>query len=204
MRNSVQKLYIAVKKWITVSADFYIGIAAAVLLLPLKWVCAWIFAIIFHELCHFLALRIRHNEVTGIFISAKGVRMYTQNLSTIDEAICAYAGPFGALLLLLFARQMPRVAICVVVQSAFNLLPVYPLDGGRGLNCILTKMFGEERGKLILSVIEHLTIVLFLVLAIYAYFCLGLGLLPALIVIVMMIRSRKINIPCKIGKKALQ
>ncbi len=204
MHNSVWRSFKTVRDIVSVSADFYIALAAGVLLLPLKWLCAWFFSSFIHELCHYIALKCRGITVTGIYASLKGVYMQTNELSKTDEAICAYAGPLGALLLLLFARKMPRVAVCVVVQSLYNLLPVFPLDGGRGLGCILQKALGNEWGTRVFAVVETLVLWTLIVLALYSYFRLGLGLLPAFVVIFLMVKNKKINIPCKKDLKGLQ
>lgn len=130
--------------------------------------------------------------------------METDGISLGKEAVCAYAGPLGALLLLFFTRQLPRTAICVLVQSIYNLLPVFPLDGGRGLGCLLRKLLGEDRGEETFRAVETAVLILLILLALYAVVKLGLGLLPALAVVLLIIKNKKINIPCKKMLKGLQ
>lgn len=204
LHSSVSRLFRTVRDLVSISADFYIAFAAGVLLLPLPWISAWLFSALFHELCHYIALRLCGYTVSGIRISLKGVFMETEELSVAKEAICAYAGPIGALLLLLFARRFPRIAICTTVQSLYNLLPVFPLDGGRGAGCILRNVLGDERGKRAFKIVEGFVLFALLFLALYAYVKLGLGLLPALAVVFLIAKNKKINIPCKKGRKGLQ
>ena len=204
LHNSVRRSFRTVRDIISVSADFYIAMAAGVLLLPLPWISAWLFSALFHELCHYIALRLCGYTVSGIRISLKGVFMETEALSAVNEAICAYAGPIGALVLLLLARRFPRVAVCTIVQSLYNLLPVFPLDGGRGVGCILRNVLGDERGKQAFVIVEGVVLFALLFLALFAYIKLGLGLLPALAVIFIIVKNKKINIPCKNSRKGLQ
>ena len=204
MLHSVKQYCRAVKGKITVSADFYILLALAVVLVPLQWVGAWILALSIHELCHYIALRICGGNVTGIRIGCKGVLMETQPLTLGKEAICAYAGPVGALLVLLFARYIPRTAICTLVLSAYNLLPVFPLDGGRGLGCLLKWFLPENLAKRLLGYVENGVLFGIFAIAIYSVVQLGLGLLPSVVAALVFWRSKGIKFPCKKCQLGLQ
>ena len=41
-----------------ISGGFYLFLSLMILLLPLKWVIAMILAAVFHELCHYVAIRL--------------------------------------------------------------------------------------------------------------------------------------------------
>ena len=60
-------------------------------------------------------------------------------MSPIREAICALAGPLGSFSLLLISEYFPEAAVCGLIQGAYNLIPVYPLDGGRLMRCLLPR-----------------------------------------------------------------
>ena len=116
---------------ISVDGAFFVALSAAILLLPLKWLLCASFAAFIHELSHFLALRLSGVEVRSIRIGAGGAMMSTAPMSARQEALCAAAGPLGGGMLILSAPLCPSLALCAFVQTGFNLLPIFPLDGGR-------------------------------------------------------------------------
>ena len=95
--------------------------AFLLLTLPLNWLLSALAAAAFHELCHGAAILLLGGRIWGVRISAGGAVMETEPLSSGKELVCALAGPAGSLLLVLTFRIFPRVAVCALVQAAFNL-----------------------------------------------------------------------------------
>ncbi len=156
-------------------------LALALLVLPMQWLLAIVLAAAFHELCHYWAVRLCGGEIHRITLGLTGARMEVSDLRPDRELICALAGPLGGLCLLIFVRWFPRTAICAAAQSLYNLLPVYPLDGGRALRCALEWKLPMERAKEVCLWIERICLVGIVVLGLYGMVKLRLGVLPLLL-----------------------
>ena len=120
-------------------------LALMILLLPLPWVVAAILAAGFHELCHAIAICLLDGEIYALRLEAGGIKMETSPLPPGREILAAMAGPVGSGMLVIFAPQIPRIAVCGAVHCLFNLLPLYPMDGGRILMNLCALHFSEER-----------------------------------------------------------
>ena len=121
-------------------------LAGVLMRIPIPLVCAAVAAACFHELCHLAALKLLGHPVLRIELGPLGARIVTEELEPVDELICALAGPLGALLLLSVARWVPLVALFALAQSAWNLIPLYPMDGGRAVRSLLTLLGVRSRG----------------------------------------------------------
>ncbi len=122
----------------------YLLAALAIFLVPLRFLLGAVLAAAFHELCHALAIYLSGGKILGITLHAGGAEMETAPMPVGREVLCALAGPGGSFLLLTLAHLAPEMALCAAVQGAFNLLPIYPLDGGRAVEGICRLLFGEN------------------------------------------------------------
>jgi Zn-dependent protease/CBS domain-containing protein len=133
------------------STYWIIGFISALLL----FVC-----VLIHELAHALVARAHGLTVRGITLFLfGGIAQIDQEMKRPGvEFQVAIAGPIasfllaGAVFLLalpLWGRSAPGVAILVYLATtnlllgAFNLIPGYPLDGGRVLHAIIWKVTGN-------------------------------------------------------------
>ena len=149
---------------ILITPQAYICFAIMVLLIPFQWVVAWILAAVCHEVFHCVALFLCGGTVQSIQIGATGTKIQTCALKGIKAVCCALFGPIGSLLLLLLSQQFPRLAVCALTQATFNLLPVYPLDGGRALLGCLEILFSEEWADKLFRILECIILCLLCVL----------------------------------------
>lgn len=171
---------------IDTTAGFWFSLSAMVLLLPLPWVWAVVFSSLVHEMFHIIALYVMGVRPFRIHMKTFGIYLETDFMTPYQELIAALAGPLGALSLLIFRPWLPKTAVCVMLQSAFHLLPIFPLDGGRALRS-WTKYIGLDSGNLLCKKIEGATWILLFgallcisVLLRTAIILLSIGLLVAL------------------------
>lgn len=110
---------------------FWLVLALAVLLFPVPVTAGIVTAAAVHELGHLAALRLAGIRVRRLTLHAAGARLETDPMGPGEELCCALAGPVAGALTMVLWRSFPELALAGLVQTAFNLLPVYPLDGGR-------------------------------------------------------------------------
>lgn len=118
------------------SGFFFLG-SMALLVLPLRWVFGVFIAAMVHELFHCFAVIFCGGQVLSLSFGAFGAKIEATSMSAGREALCALAGPVGSFSMLLIARHFPEAALCGLIQGAYNLIPLYPMDGGRVLKFLL-------------------------------------------------------------------
>lgn len=127
---------------VRIEADwgFWLVLALMLLLFPLKFLAGVLIAALVHECGHLLAIRLTGGQVLSIRLRAGGAEIEMAPMNPGKEALCALAGPVMGALTIFAWNWFPELAVAGLVQTVFNLIPVYPLDGGRLVRNICCKM----------------------------------------------------------------
>ena len=164
------------------SPGIYLYAALLLLVLPIRWIAAFFVAAAVHELGHICSLKLMRIRIEHISVGQSGAIIETGCMHIGQELVCALAGPLAGLAVCMLARSFPLFALCAFIQTIYNLIPVYPMDGGRALRCVLSAFLSWK----IVAIIECVITLLFLSgLLIFSAVLVSkgsLGFLPILVV----------------------
>ena len=187
---------------IEVSPYLLILVAAAIFLLPVRWLTAMLIAAAVHETGHVFALYQSGIPIEKLSLSLKGARICVKPLTRKQEFFCACAGPGAAAMLIGLGRLYPELAVCAFVQTAYNLIPLMPFDGGRILRCALEAVLSTACCERIMTVTEIIVCGMILLLGIF--FLLDQLFLAALVTAAFLLVRVKRKIACKGELSAVQ
>ena len=185
---------------LSVNASFFLYCALLMLLLPLRWVLAAMAAAVIHECFHILAIKLCRVELLQVTVGAFGANLHTGTMTYQQELICALAGPVGSLSILILRTHFPVIAFCCAVQAAFNMLPLYPADGGRAVRCILLLLLPSHRAEKYIYTLERILRVGIILLCLYGVCVLKLNISVLLAVMVFCFGK----FPCNTSKFKVQ
>jgi len=173
---------------VVVKPNTYLYLAILLLFVPMPWMCAWLVAVMFHELCHWVSVLLLGGRIYRIMIEIGGIKMEADSLSDNKRLIGILCGPIGGFGLVFMSRWFPRVALCSLILSTYNLMPVLPLDGGHALKIIFRNRSG-------FYIAEKIILILITIIILHLSISYHLGVLPMAIVLGLWVRNR--NSPCK-------
>ncbi len=142
-----------------------------------------------HEAGHLGCMALLHIPVEHIQIGLTSAVISAHFRTARDEALSAAAGPAVNLLLALtFFRVDPMFSILNAILLLYNLLPIYPLDGGRLLRIGCVAAFGVFRGLKISNIIATVILLLLSIFCLYLTVCAKMGRMPMLLMAIFLSR----------------
>ncbi len=131
--------------WLLVVNGFFVAIT-------------YFLVILLHELGHYFMAKYLGYKLSKFSLSPYGVSLsyYDQTLQERDEIYIALAGPFVNLIFAVLTTAVwwifpatylwtyPFVEISLIIALG-NLLPAYPLDGGRVFVCLTSNLFSRKK-----------------------------------------------------------
>ena len=175
--------------YLTIAPGAYLSIAAMLLIFPPVWMLSMFLAASVHELFHWIAVWLCGGKVLGFTIDAGGIRMDIGPMPPGRELICALAGPLGSAAAACFIHGLPLIGLCALAQGIFNLLPVYPLDGGRAIRCLLLMLFPVGRAEMLSRIIGDILLLCLLIFGVWCMLFRSAGILPVLFPIFLWART---------------
>lgn len=178
--------------------------ALLLLCIPLRWLLAAAVSILVHEFGHWCVLRLCGYHVKQWQIGACGMRLMTGPLTPVKECLCALAGPLCGMMLVFAAPVWPNLAVCALVHSMFNLLPITGQDGYRIVLSFLTLCFGRKAAAAFLHILQLTAAVVGAVFCVWATFIRRLGLFAMLLGVYAFVKGIQGKKPCKLRQETVQ
>lgn len=145
---------------------------------------------LWHEFGHLTMIRLCRVKVDGFSLSAAGAVLKTRLNGGKKEFFCAAAGPLSGMLLgAVLLRIDPETAMVSFLLSCVNLLPLYPLDGGRMLRALLCLRYTDEKVDHILQRVNICVCCVLMLFACWGTVCLQMGLWPIFAALVLLWRA---------------
>lgn len=152
-----------VKVEVTVSPLFFCLFAVLLLYEPKGVAAGCLAASLLHECGHFAVMVTRHTLPRRVAVGVFGMRIEKDTnlaLSLRDEFWIAAGGPAANLLCgcLFWACGKDYAAAMHLAVAGLNVLPVFPLDGGVMLQCILYRFLPAHTADTVLRVVSLLVV----------------------------------------------
>lgn len=145
-------------------------------------------AVFCHELGHAVALWVMGVPILQLRLELAGAALVTAPMDYRSEILCALAGPAANLLLLTLRHRFPTFAMLSLLLAAFNLLPVFPLDGGRILRAGLLLRCDERTVTIVMRCVAIACGAVLLLAALWLSVWLRGGMWPVLAAAALLLR----------------
>ena len=140
------------KERFSISPGAVLLIAAAYFAVGIKPVLAVLLSVVVHELGHAAAIRLLGGRVVSVRFDSSGLCMDGNGMDSQARELAVFAsGPAAGLVFAAACSRYPENEFAVMLtaiglaMTAYNLLPVYPLDGGRMVYTMLQDRIGHKK-----------------------------------------------------------
>lgn len=149
----------------------------------------YLFTII-HELGHILMAYILRVNINEIILLPIGVNAkYIQILPIYKDLLISVAGPTVSIILAIISSNVLYSNINILIAT-LNLIPIYPLDGGRIIKSIVVFFVGYKNGIIICGNITKIfAILLGLVSVIFAVYFRNYSLILVVLYVFVLIKD---------------
>ncbi len=152
-------MYFNFKNRIFIHKLFLIFPVFLILKIPLNAYFITLFSAFCHECAHLLASLIKKEKFFRLFITPFGFELSMSIKNKRNELFIISSGPLFSLgaffvFLMLGKYEWARINFFLF---AINILPAFPLDGGRILKILLSEHFGALRGMVLFKKISRYT-----------------------------------------------
>lgn len=165
-----------------IAPEFWLGLGLFWLMDGQRYLSALLAAVAAHEAGHLLALRGFGVQALSLRLGFLDAKITTGIISYRQELFVALAGPGMSLLCCAALKSRePGFAAISLLLGAFNLLPIWPLDGGRALHAGLCLRFDALRAGKASFYIGAFTCAVALGGALWLALARGMGMFPVLL-----------------------
>lgn len=187
-----------------VSPAFAVFLCAYYYFDPAHTFAPFLTSVTLHEAGHLLLLWMLRVKIHCVRLTLSGAVIETEPLPYWKEILVAAAGPaVNGALLILAMHQAPMLALVSLCQLLYNLLPLYPLDGGRILRALLLLLLPERAARLVERGVATLCLLALLVFSCYLTCVWHAGLWPVMVYGFLLVRVAGTILPEKSARREL-